>query len=286
MTCFKRIQCYFICTCSIVMVVAGQGCSKPVASYEGAQLAWDDIGKEKLATALFEGLGDIVASSTGNGSVKAAGHTTSTLVEKAHKDFETASDKAMQSNLPVEAFNELVASVSQKLAVDLPNQPEVKESEYQMVLAIGEFGVKDPRQDKSLEVALQSVKSKILKNEAIKNSFVVLTSKTDEAQKIIENINGKTSDAFLPTTVTAEVDTTKPVQYHPKTIYRIAGEAYQTKDEVEHTISVRLFVTFSHVLDRREIHRYELTRDYIWHPKLKKWFSRDTAETKPGNTAE
>ncbi|MEM1444457.1 MAG: hypothetical protein AAGF84_00225 [Planctomycetota bacterium] len=186
-------------------------------------------------------------------------------------NYNRQADAAMKSAAPADAVDEMIDELSQKLAVDLPNIPEIRDSPYQVVLAVG--GVdKVSVGGQALDRVLAGIETQLRGNTAITNSFLVTANDRGNAQAILEQISGDTSDFGA---ADGRGPSGEVVRYDPSTIYRLNGTLSRLDDGANHAVQLVLTMRFNHVQSNRVIKSYEFDRTYYWQPYAQQWISAD-----------
>lgn len=186
-------------------------------------------------------------------------------------NYTRQADAAMKSAAPADAVDEMIDELSQELAVDLPNIPEIRKSEYQVVLAVG--GVdKVSVGGQALDRVLSGIETQLRANTAITNSFLVTANERGDAQAILEQISGDTEDFASADGRGASADV---VRYDPSTIYRLDGTLSRLDDQANHAVQLILTMRFNHVQSNRVLESYEFNRTYYWQPYAQQWISEN-----------
>jgi hypothetical protein len=235
---------------------SNSGSSEPKKS--SAAKAWEDLHNQ-------EELGHWGALVT-NG----AAHGVMTGLEQEEQRANMECQRAMQTPLPSAAINAMIDEMAQDLTRKLPNEPEVKNSPNQLVLAFGNMVDASQSNNPTVSAALDSIRSKLFESELMKANFVFVTSNENDAAKLNEQIAGKDLSAFRDPLQKAP-DPTKPVVYDPSSIFLINGKLTAMPDQVNHTEEITLQMTFTHVQSRRLVENLQFTRTYMWHPKKHVW---------------
>jgi len=246
----------------VLLVLAGAGmggcASNDSSKYEwSAQKSWRAIESNRS----FGTLMDV-------GGAVGTGHQTSMADANAHR-WDDA-DRAIKSDPPTEAVEEMIDDLAQELATDLPNLPEIAKSQYQVVLAIG--SVESAVQSPLLENILDGIETRLRANEAINNAFLIVTTEQEDAEKVIGAVSGNTAD-FEDPAQRGEGAGFK--RYDPRYVYQLKGRLTRLEDRANFRNTFNLFLTFDHLLDKRRIKTYEFKRVYYWQPYAKQWISEE-----------
>jgi hypothetical protein len=235
----------------------GSGNQQPVSDHKTAPEAWKDLENRAM-------MGNIA---------RVFVHNDILLV------FEAAKQKANQQatvaihegNLPIEAINAMVEDIAQDMVKTLPEVPEVKNSQNQLILAFSS-DLRDTggSGNAKLKVAMDSLRHSLSKNEKMTDNFVFVSTTEDDAEKLKTKISGADTSVFRDP-LQRTPDTTHPVKYAPQSIFLITGSLNSVNDTIHHTIQISLTLDFTHVLSRRSLQNTQFTRTYMWHPELENW---------------
>ncbi len=170
--------------------------------------------------------------------------------------------------ITLDQLDALVDTNTQYLARNLPVVPEVRDSEYQLVLMIGPIEDKTFSERTRFEAALKAMISSLQANRAISDAFVIRTTTTSDHKKIIEAVSGG-DNSIWDDPLSDVPETSGMAEYHPDSIYLLTGKFYQHTDDKLR--SYRLFVDIEHPRSGRSVLSHEYKRDLRWNPDEKRW---------------
>lgn len=173
----------------------------------------------------------------------------------------------------LDQLDEMISDLTQYLAVALPNQPEVKHSDYQYVLAIKSFSVTGFSDPGRFGVALEEIQSRLMGNEAIVESFIVVDTDHSSGDAFLTAVSGdQMADFDDPAQRGSNASSKK--KYDPRYIYFMTGRFYQM-DEPGGRKSYRLFVDIEKPMAKQRVLSREFKRDLQWNPQAARWQVKD-----------
>ena len=246
----------FVVLLGCVLAGCSSGGNKSVMS---SQKAWATVESERDTGGIFDA---IVGGTTGRQT---------DLQGMTDKHWEAA-ERALDSDVPTEAMDQMIDELSQQIAVDLPNTPEIKDSTHQMVLNIGDFR---PNQDRLLNAIMSGIESRLRANSAFNESFLVIALADEE---LLKKISGDTADFEDPSQRGGSAGI---VKYDPRYVYSLTARAFnRINNKEEHTMKLTLVLEFNQPREQRKIDDFSFDKTYYWQPYSKKWISEDEEQAR------
>jgi len=197
---------------------------------------------------------------------KEAGSVATSFAEFQEQKKDDAESKS-RSALPNEALDELVDAASQRFVRELANNSKVRNSEYKLVMVVGDFKANESSEGSDgMRRALRSLVERLRKNERLRADFVFIGMDRDAAQKVINNTSGEPAD-FLDPYGEGE-DNANVVRYHPDSVVVLKGEMFQSPDYEAFKSKLDLFVDVVHPRTGARYADFNLAQIYRYHPKL------------------
>lgn len=169
----------------------------------------------------------------------------------------------------LDQLDEMISEMTQHLAVALPNQPEVRDSDYQYVLAIAGFSVAGFSDPGRFHVALEEIQTRLMGNEAIVESFIVVNTHHNRGDAFLASVSGDQMADF-DDPAQRGANASSKTQYDPRYIYFMTGRFYQM-DEPGGRKSYRLFLDIEKPMAKQRILTREFKRDLQWNPRAARW---------------
>jgi hypothetical protein len=181
------------------------------------------------------------------------------------------SDVGMPEPVPIQYLDELVSEAGQWLAVELPNLPEVRSVDYQMVFAVPktletDIGLPDGR----LRQTLSRLQAELMQSQTFTDSFLVINATELDAKQDIGTVGGRDLSGFRDP-LQRDVDTTKPKTYNPALIYTMDGKFYQSVDYRSGRRAYHLFVRINKPQSRSSVLDRNFVFNLKWDAKKGRW---------------
>lgn len=177
----------------------------------------------------------------------------------------------LAGKLPLEALESLVEDGAREVADSLPATPEIKKAQRKQVLVVGKFE-NDVAANKELDYALAKLKTRLNKQNAIKDNFVVVGMSEQAGENALKKAGAgqafEFTDPLDPTAVQG------PTKYNPKTIYAISGRMIESRDDQAHRMYLKMSIDVTHSATRTLVDTHEVTAEYRYHPARNKWISQ------------
>ncbi|MCC5828882.1 MAG: hypothetical protein JJU36_05485 [Phycisphaeraceae bacterium] len=229
--------------------------------------AWRQMRSQASAASVGAGIAGVFDRTAGAGVGIAAN-----LLREAQYEAERQADRAMESDLPVQAMNEMIDEMATWLARELAEHERIKAAPTQVVLAFAGNKFEGGRPaGRDLQEVMDAIEGRLATSEPITDNFVILSSTVSDADKALQSINEGDYSMFRDPLQRDLVDTTAAVAYHPDLIYLVSGELYSRQDRTQYAISIRFVTSFLHVRSRENLLTREFERTYVWHPRQKEW---------------
>ena len=167
----------------------------------------------------------------------------------------------------MDQMDDLLNEMVQRLAVSLPNQPEVRDSSHSWVLAVSDVivtGLADPRR---FEDALQTIVGRLMKNEAFANSFVVVDTDQARGDSYLRSISGGQSADYEDPAQRGK--RASKAQYDPHYVYFLSGRFFQV--DVGGTRSYTLHIDVEKPIASQRILTESIERRYVWDAGQARW---------------
>ena len=177
----------------------------------------------------------------------------------------------LAGKLPLEALESLVENGAGKVSDSLPLTPAIKKAQRKQVLVVGKFE-NDVADNKELDYALASLKTRLNKRAAIRDNFVVVGMSEGAGEEAL-----KKAGAGQPFEFEDPLDTTQlqgPTKYNPKTIYAISGRMIESRDELTHRMYIKMAIDVTHSATRTLVDSHEVAAEYRFHPAKGRWISQ------------
>lgn len=250
------------------LLAAGTGCEgngggmsfnggKKVDNRTPAERCWDKLRDDARGG---EFIGGIIGMRD-----REAGQFVADTLRRAEEKAKDAFQGALQSDLPINAVEAMADDMAQVLIRRLPNEPMVRDSQTAVVLAFADLIDQTDSRNAGLQRVMDSLRNKLVRNEAISNNFVFVSTTEADASKLSSLIAGKDTSMFRDP-LQRRADGTKPVVYDPNVIFVIKGKLYSDRDIVNHTMTLTMAVNFEHVQSRQSIVSEEFRKRYMWNP--------------------
>lgn len=245
------------------LLVMGGCTSQSTKSVMSSQKAWDSVRRTKMAGTILDSTLSFLSNANGGRG------GSSTNIASLSERYWTEAKNAMASEPPTEALDEMIDELSQELASQLPHIEEIKQSEYQVILAIG--SVTNQFENAALDNVLASIESRLRQNEAVSDSFLIITTDTENAASVVHAISGNTQD--FDSAAQNDGQSAGFKQYDPRYVYSLTGQLTRIDDPVNHKIQLALQLDFNHLLDKRKIKPFRFERSYYWQPYTMQWIN-------------
>lgn len=228
-------------------------------SMMSSQKAWSTVESERDTGGVL----DVIFGGT-------TGRQTN-LEGMSDKHWESA-ERAIDSDVPTEAMDQMIDELSQQIAVDLPSTPEIKDSPHQMVLNIGDFR---PNQDRLLNAIMSGIESRLRANSAINESFLVIALADEE---LLKKVSGDSADFEDPSQRGGSAGI---VKYDPRYVYSLTARSFnRLNNKEEHSMRLMLDLEFIQPREQRKINTFSFDKTYFWQPYAKKWISQDEEQAR------
>lgn len=169
--------------------------------------------------------------------------------------------------------DEMVDQMVQELAIALPNVPEISNSEFQYVLAVSHFDTSRFSQRDRFEAAFSSIVTRLMRNQAVSDSFMVFQTDARSGQALLATIaGGNTADFDDP--AQRESSIADRGKYDPRYVYMLTGKFFQI-DGAPGEKAYRLFFEVVKPVERRTVLKQEFSRNLRWNSRDARWAVAD-----------
>jgi hypothetical protein len=205
--------------------------------------------------------------------------------EQAGEIQTQAHQMAQTSDLPSQAFDQIVDQISQELAVKLPEFAASRKvegkSNIKIALAVGRFAANGEAmgQDPRLQGTLSRVAARLQRNAEFNSRVHVVQFNSQDAQAVINEIGGGAGGWIEPDG--GNIDSVALKEYHPDVIYILTGEMYfrETKSPYNYEKTFYSIVNVMHPRTKTSVPNMasEFKTSYCFHPYRQEWISEQTA---------
>lgn len=196
-------------------------------------------------------------------------------VEKYRREeLERARERA--NGQPLNAYDQLVDQVAQKLAADLPALSSVQNADRKQVLLVGDV-VDDARlSDPQLDAALRQLAVKLQENEVMRQNFVFVGLTSEAAERAKKSAGAGEDFVFNdPMSDSAGV---AAVKYNPSTIYTLSSHFARQIDTNGYTTQYSMIITVARLSTRETVSCFNKYAKFHYHPYLNRWITDEENE--------
>lgn len=205
--------------------------------------------------------------------------------EQAGEIQTQAHQMAQTSDLPSQAFDQIVDQIAQELAVKLPEFAATRvvegKSNIKIALAVGRFatGRAATAEDARLQSTLSRVAARLQRNAEFNRRVHVVQFNSQDAQALIKEIGGGEGGWTEPDG--GNIDSVALKEYHPDVIYILTGEMdfREIKSPYNYEKTFYSIVNVMHPRTKTSVPNMasEFKTSYYFHPYRQEWISEQTA---------
>jgi len=182
---------------------------------------------------------------------------------------ETSSPPPVRSQ-PIDARSAdlLINDAVQYIAAELPQVPEIKNTQYRLVLGLGPIEVSNFKNPERFDTVMRQINSRLMRNAEMTRLFRMVQISVPTAEAVTSSIGGAPSSDFaLPDSD----EETGPAKYDPRDIYILTGKFTQFGDRGDLKRALYLSVSVEHPHTRQVVLTKDFRRNFNWDTEAGKW---------------